>query len=912
MTGKSKKQHLSIKHLMILVFIVFLTVAVTVNGAVIYSNWRTSAAKSIENLAADINQNIHRETEAFLHLPHHLNEVNYLVMEHKILDLEQTKQREQFFVSVLMTHPDSIYSFSYGTVNGEYYGARRNLQGEIEIMRNNAGTGGESWYYSVKEDLSAGELAARIGPFDPRTRDWYMAAAAAGEPVFSPVYTHFIMADLTLSAAWPVYDEAGALHGVMGTHFLLSDINGSLEDAISRYGGHALLIEKDTHLLIGNSLGSSNFTELDNGSLDRLALADIENPDLIRAFEQYEVQKISSFRFSGSQGTYYISVREIGLHGVEWLLISAVPVDLFTADIITSMLNAAKLSALILLLLLLVYMVLIRRLLQPLSNLLTAASAYMDGDLTKRVPVNRRDEVGLISESFNNATAKMQGLINNLEENVSSRTKELQEANLALDQNRRDLRLILDTTAEAVYGIDIHGRCTFCNASGVKMLGYSSEEELIGKDMHLQIHHTRQNGEVFPSEKCRIFQSINLGTGIQADDEIFWRADGTSFNVEYRAQPQMKDGMVAGGVITFMDITDRKKRDEEIQYLSQHDPLTGLYNRRYFEKAMASIDTPENLPLSVIFADINGLKITNDIFGHEAGDALITRAAEILSRSCRDNDVVARIGGDEFIILLPNTTNENAQRILDRIKAEFENVHVEAIRCSVAIGADTKYDLDQSLEETMANAENSMYKDKTLNRKLTNKEMINTIVESLHAKNPRERQHAHAVEQLCGRIGAALGMPASEIEKLRRAGFLHDIGKITLKPAILAKDMLTDEEEHAQVQQHALVRYRLLSLIDDTMDLAEYVYNHHEHWDGTGHPRGIKGEQIPLISRIIAIAETYERALNRTASLQAYTQTERKQKAITVIQDQAGSRFDPKIARLFVRMMKPLGFTVNE
>lgn len=491
--------------------------------------------------------------------------------------------------------------------------------------------------------------------------------------------------------------------------------------------------------------------------------------------------------------------------------------------------------------------------------------------------------------------------LNNLEAKVKERTEELNKANLALVENKNQLQLLLNSTAEAIYGIDLNGRCTFCNISCIKMLGYNSQEELLGKNIHMQIHHDRRDGTPSDIDECKIFQSIKLGKGFEADDEVFWRADGTYFDVEYHSYPQISNGEVVGGVITFMDITDRKKREEEIQYLSCHDILTGLHNRRCFEEDLVKMDIEDNLPLSIIFADINGLKLTNDIFGHAAGDKLIKKSSEILMQSCRENDVIARVGGDEFIILLPKTSDENAKRILSRISSGLLNTRVAAIKCSISLGSDTKTSMDQSLEEIMANAENAMYKDKTSNRKSINKDIIDTIIDSLHSKSTGEKEHSIAVSELCGEIGSALHLAEPEINKLKRAGYLHDIGKIKLDESIFSKETPL-EKESEQMQQHPAVGYRILNLFDDTLDLAEYVYNHHEGWDGNGYPRGLKGEQIPLISRIISIAETYDRVLNKGELSIA----ERKRAAIGAIKEGIGKQFDPQIAELFVRMMDEL------
>lgn len=478
------------------------------------------------------------------------------------------------------------------------------------------------------------------------------------------------------------------------------------------------------------------------------------------------------------------------------------------------------------------------------------------------------------------------------------RTEELQDAIITLDENKNQLQLILDTVVEAIYGIDIHGNLTFCNLNGLKMLGYNHQEELLGKNMHQQIHHTLRDKTPFPINDCKLMQAIINEKGIHGDD-VFWRADGISFEVEYYSFPQVKDSKIIGAVITFMDISDRKRKEKEIQHLNNYDILTGLYNRRFFEEHRSQIDNLDNLPLSVIFADINGLKLTNDIFGHTAGDELIKKTAKILQLACRQNDIVARVGGDEFIILLPKTTREDAEKIVVRIKSGFVDTFVRAIKCSISIGLDTKQSTEQLLEEIMSNAEDAMYKDKALSCKPANKEIINTIINILHSKNYREKQHSINVSKLCIEIGRALHLNETEVNKLGRAGYLHDIGKIVLEDILLTGDSM-DEDGNEAIRKHVGAGYRILNLFDSTLDLAEYVYSHHERWDGTGYPRRLKDVEIPLLSRIISVAEAYDCLLHREEA-----QSEgRGDIAIATIKKGAETQFDPHIVKILAQIIE--------
>lgn len=892
------KFNFSIKKIVLLTFVISLFITVVCCGALIFMNWTTSANKMTVSITANINKTLYNRIYAFVREPYHINELNHKVIENNMLNFSDKNQRDSFFAGVLAAHNKEIYSFTYGTAKGEYYGARRNTNDVIEVYKNNASTSGENWYYSVNDDFTAGELVLRAGLFDPRTRQWYKAAAETGGPVFSPIYKHFVMDDLTVSAAWPIYNKKGTLEGIMGAHMLLSDIGTYINDAVSEYNGMAVIIEKDSNNLIANSMGEANFTVLPDGTLKHHVLGDIANKDIQKAYEQYKKNPTQEKIYTGKSEKLFVDTSEISMNGLDWILITAVPESLFMTDIIYSMHWAALLATLFLLLSILIYSFLMTKYLKPMRTLLQVTGEFSAGNLSKRVGIIRNDEIGLISKSFNKVADKMQALIDNLENVVHMRTEELQETNIALEENKKELRLILDSAAEAIYGIDLSGNCTFCNLSCIKMLGYNAQEDLLGKNMHRQIHHTRRDLTQFPVEECRISQAFAKGEGSHADDEVFWRADGTCFDVEYHSYPQIKNGKIIGAVVTFMDISERKQKEAAINYMSCYDALTGVHNRRCFDENRGKIDNVDNLPISVIFADINGLKMTNDIFGHAAGDELIKKSSEILKKVCRENDVVARIGGDEFVILLPKTTGEKVEGILTLIKTSFADARVKAIKCSMSLGFATKISLDQSLEEIMANAENVMYKDKTENRKSINKDIINTIIKTLHIRNDEEKQHSIIVGKLCFKIGAALQLSEPEIRKAGKAGYLHDIGKIILDERLLSKELLSNEELE-KIQEHSAVGYRILNLFDDTLDLAECVYAHHERWDGTGYPRGLKGEEIPLISRIIAVAETYARVLKRGTK----PFEERQRLALEVVDKASGTQFDPQIAAVLIRVI---------
>jgi diguanylate cyclase (GGDEF)-like protein/PAS domain S-box-containing protein len=519
----------------------------------------------------------------------------------------------------------------------------------------------------------------------------------------------------------------------------------------------------------------------------------------------------------------------------------------------------------------------------------------IDGEIVAVVGLaNKEDDYD--DNDIYQVTALMTGVWNAKERR--EREIELEKANIELKENKDKLQLLLDSTAEAVYGIDNNGNCTFCNAGFLKMMGYNHQGELIGKNMHFQIHHSHKDGTPMPTNECRIFQAFIAGEGTYVDDEVLWRRDGTCFEAQYSSYPQYRDGKIIGAVVTFTDITERKKAENEIRYLSYHDPLTGLYNRMFFQEELKRIDVQRNLPISIIVGDVNGLKLTNDVFGHIAGDILLKTASAVFKRVCRGDDIIARMGGDEFIILLPKTTIKEAKGIIHRIKNEFSKENITAITGSISMGCDAKVSVDQDIVEAIKNAEDKMYLEKALNRKNVSNTFLNTITERLHAKSPREKEHSRNVSELSRKIGEALDLPDEEIRKLKEVGFLHNIGKIVLDESMLEETDPLADLETKKGKQHSVVGYRILNSFDDTVDLAEYVLAHHENWDGSGYPKGLRGEEIPKLARIIKVAGSFDLMTNRLRE-----NAMNEEDAIKEIMKQAGTKFDPDIVRILPKIV---------
>lgn len=339
-----------------------------------------------------------------------------------------------------------------------------------------------------------------------------------------------------------------------------------------------------------------------------------------------------------------------------------------------------------------------------------------------------------------------------------------------------------------------------------------------------------------------------------------------------------------------------KKSEKKLFHLSYYDHTTGLFNRRYFVEELDRLDLPENLPLGLIIGDVNGLKLINDSFGHTVGDELLQTTATILLKSVSKKDVVSRIGGDEFVIILPNTSFAETELIIKNIRQHSKENKIENINLSISFGTSIKFDETELIIDILKDAEDKMYSNKLVEGPSMRSKTIDTIVQTLYEKSPREEAHSTRVAYLCQRMGHYLGMNDDKIKELETVGRLHDIGKIAISNTILEKTGKLNEEEWREMERHPEIGYRILRTINEIAQIANYVLAHHERYDGKGYPQGLSGDAIPLVSRIISIADAYD----AMTCDRPYRNGLSEEQAAAQIIKCAGTQFDPDLARLFV------------
>ncbi len=406
--------------------------------------------------------------------------------------------------------------------------------------------------------------------------------------------------------------------------------------------------------------------------------------------------------------------------------------------------------------------------------------------------------------------------------------------------------------------------------------------------------------EILPAEMVKEIPSL-LSVALEKKEiqtyEYCFDLKGESFAFEIRIIAEDE----AEGIAIIRDISGKKQAEEEIKYLSFHDSLTNLYNRAYFEEELKRLDTKRQLPLCVIIGDVNGLKLVNDSLGHEMGDKLIIKAAEILKRTCRTEDIICRWGGDEFAILLPQTEEKIARDICRRIKkaceAESKNYSVPI---SIALGVGVKNDTNKSLKAVLREAEEKMYRYKLLEKSSFRRSILKFLENILYEKTNETRKHVQRMEEIGLKLGQKLGLSENQLDELKILATLHDIGKISIPEEIIKKPGPLSNKEWQLMKKHPEAGCRIAESLHELHPIASGILCHHERWDGSGYPQGLEKEKIPLLARIIAVVDAYD----VMACGRPYKKPMEKEKIIRELKNCAGKQFDPYLVKRLIEMLK--------
>lgn len=463
----------------------------------------------------------------------------------------------------------------------------------------------------------------------------------------------------------------------------------------------------------------------------------------------------------------------------------------------------------------------------------------------------------------------------------------------ALKASEYTFRMLFEGSSDAIFIMENY-KVIDCNKAAIELLKFPSKASIFSKSPW-DISPEKQPDGRFSKEKA-----LDIISNTEKDGKFrfeWWhkRSDNTLVPVEIMLTSILLNGKKVIHAL-YRDVSERKKMEQELEYLSYHDQLTGLYNRRFYEEELRRLDTERNFPITLVMADVNGLKLTNDAFGHKAGDMLLEKIANILVRECRADEIIARIGGDEFVLLLPRTDEKEAEKIVKRINVAIAKGKTTKVILSISMGYAVKQNSSENMNEVFRKAEDYMYRHKLSESSSIRSKTIDLIMNSLYEKNHREMLHSKRVSEICEAIANGMNFEKDDINQIRITGLMHDIGKIGINDNILNKVEKLNKDEWAEIKRHSEIGYRILSSVNEFSQIADYVLEHHERWDGKGYPKGLKGEEISIEARIIAVADSYDAMMSDRAYRKALSEEE----AINEIRRCCGTQFDPDVAKVFV------------
>ena len=472
------------------------------------------------------------------------------------------------------------------------------------------------------------------------------------------------------------------------------------------------------------------------------------------------------------------------------------------------------------------------------------------------------------------------------------------EAELALKESERSKSVLLSHLPGIAYRCKFDKLWTmeFISEGCYELTGYKPEQFINNKDISFKNIINLEYRE-FLWESWNT--NLQVGKVLREEYKITTASGEEKWVFEQGQGIYDDNGKVIALEGLIIDITESKNRELKIMYMNDHDNLTDLYNRRYFFEEIKRRDNKENLPLSIILGNLNGIRLINNAFGNEYGDELIKATAQIMLNSCGEEVIVARIGGDDFGILLPNTDSKKCHEIIEKIKKfceEYESKKGGFLQnINITIGYGTKNDIKENILDIYTLAQDNMYKSKLLDRKSSHGDIMSAIMAALFAKSQETENHAKRLAEISKQIGIKLKLPTNSLVLLELLSMLHDIGKMGINDQILNKPGKLTEEEWSVMKRHPEIGYKIAISSPELEPIAEYILTHHERWDGNGYPGGLKGEEIPLLSRIVSIADAYDAMTEE----RIYRQSISSEEAAAEINRCAGTQFDPEIVKVF-------------
>lgn len=529
--------------------------------------------------------------------------------------------------------------------------------------------------------------------FDPTTRPWYINAKKINENgvVQSRTYKDIISGQWQISSSTPLYSKSGEFVGALAIDRSANNMSRSINEKNLYKSQYNFIIDRHGKIMVH------------------------PDEDMIQKTFTYIGDEIPSFsgyiNFWQNNQPFCAFYNSIG-NSNDWYLVSVVNKTEILLPLYKTMVALLLLSIFLALILGFYH--------SKILNTRFAMPMMILGDRIRKIT----NAEPLESMSYHHSNDEIIEVSENIEK----------LAQIALQNKEEKLKTILFSVTDGVIATDRKGIVDFVNPvanAHIKRL----ENRVIGRKIEdvFDIYNDK--------DSCKVALGLPKSWDKNLDATKDYYAtmktqNGIKIPIEYNISPICDaSGMITGMVIVFRDFTDKKKKQDKYEFLSYQDPLTGIYNRRYFDEQIIALDTEENLPISIIYADINGLKLANDLKGHITGDKLIKMAANSIKDELRSDDIFSRIGGDEFGIVLAKADRETVENLIDRIRASLKGKKIDGISLSISFGYATKHNSEQNILSILTDSDKDMYNNKIKESPEHKKNTIIDFQEALEHKN---------------------------------------------------------------------------------------------------------------------------------------------------------------------------------
>ena len=473
---------------------------------------------------------------------------------------------------------------------------------------------------------------------------------------------------------------------------------------------------------------------------------------------------------------------------------------------------------------------------------------------------------------------------------LASYRQELHEKQAAVQALRRaevDSQAIINALPDQLFVLDRSGRFLDYRSHDKEL--YAPPSQFIGRTL----------AEVLPVEIAAQAMQCIARLHSEADlqclqYELPMNGDVNCYEARFVACSQEKI------MVVVRNVTEQVVLQRQLEYLSLHDALTGIYNRTFFEAELQRADSQRVGCVGLLLCDVDGLKIVNDSLGHDAGDRMLRCVAALLRKTCRSGDIVARIGGDEFAVLMPLQKAVMPQHYGERLQqlvAGHNEAHPE-LPISLSLGFAVKQ-AGADMRSVFKEADNRMYREKLHQQSSARSAIVRALMKALEVRDFITEGHVDRLKLLMKQFAVRLGLPDNEVNDVCLLAQFHDIGKVGIPDRILFKQGPLDEAEWSVMRQHSEIGYRIARSAPDLSPIADWVLKHHEWWNGQGYPLGLTGMEIPLPCRMLAIVDAFD----AMTSDRPYRQALPAAAALAEIARCAGRQFDPVLAKEFVTML---------